>query len=88
MQSRWIWLVAAVLVLASGCAGAIKKKSFAEDEYWLTTRTYWYGIPIYEERHINEGIVPSDTTDRMRQMGTQLHNTDNLTISPSLTDIR
>lgn len=86
MKFRFVSLCAAALVLCSGCAGAIKKKTTIDDEYWVTTRAYWYGIPIYEKREINENAFPADTTDRMRAMENQLHNTDKLTVAPSLPD--
>lgn len=78
-------ICAAALILCSGCSG-IRKETNIDDEYWIKTRTYWYGIPVYEKREINENAFPADTTDRMRAMENRLHNTDKLTVAPSIPD--
>lgn len=84
MTLRLVSFCAAVLALCAGCSG-IKKETSIDDEYWIKTKTYWYGIPVYEKREINDAAFPSDSTERMRQMELQMHNTDKLTVKPSLT---
>ncbi|MCE5230972.1 hypothetical protein LLG95_15445 [bacterium] len=67
-------ICAAVLMMTAGCASGIKHKT-TSDEYHTITRTYWYGIPIYEKSEFNESAFPTDD-NKMRDMERELRKSD------------
>jgi hypothetical protein len=36
----------------------------------------WYGIPIYEKSEFNDGLFPSDSSEKMKSMERELRESD------------
>ena len=64
----------AITLLLSGC-GSISKKTVNDDGY-AVTRTYFWKIPVYEEREWVEEPMPKTGAETMRWMDHQMEKTD------------
>ncbi|MEN6627193.1 MAG: hypothetical protein ABFD69_13295 [Candidatus Sumerlaeia bacterium] len=74
MKTKLFLLIAATILL-SGC-GSIKKKTSNDADGYAITRTYLWGIPVYEERAWVDTPMPTGGADTMKWMDRQMQKTD------------